>query len=135
MYHLFEADSCYELGHLNVWLQMLYKPWLWIHLWVLSTKSSWERDNGLHKWNRKPLRHSPSYQLCFIYFLLLATPKTELDMKYIYCCESAALNMSANLENSAVATGLEKVSFHSNPKERQCQRMIKLPHSCTHLTC
>ena len=24
--------------------------------------------------------------------------------------------MSANLENSAVATGLEKVSFHSNPK-------------------
>ena len=25
--------------------------------------------------------------------------------------------MQANLENSAVATGLEKVSFHSNPKE------------------
>ena len=38
------------------------------------------------------------------------------------------------LENSAVATGLEKVSFHSNPKERQCQRMFKLPHNCTHLT-
>ena len=35
---------------------------------------------------------------------------------------------------TAVATGLEKVSFHSNPKERQCQRMLKLPHSCTHLT-
>ena len=32
--------------------------------------------------------------------------------------ESSALNMPANLENSAVATGLEKVSFHSNPKER-----------------
>jgi len=29
----------------------------------------------------------------------------------------------------------KKVSFHSNPKERQCQRMIKLPHNCTHLTC
>ena len=29
---------------------------------------------------------------------------------------------------------LEKVSFHSNPKERQCQRMLKLPHNCTHLT-
>ena len=43
--------------------------------------------------------------------------------------------MSANLENSAVATRLEKVSFHSNTKERQCQRMLKLPHSCTHLTC
>ena len=42
--------------------------------------------------------------------------------------------MPANLENSAVATGLEKVSFHSNPKERQCQRMLKLLHNCTHLT-
>ena len=31
-----------------------------------------------------------------------------------------ALNMSANLENLAVATGLEKVSFHPDPKERQC---------------
>ena len=31
-------------------------------------------------------------------------------------------------------TGLEKVSFHSSPKERQCQRMLKLLHSCTHLT-
>ena len=29
--------------------------------------------------------------------------------------------MSANLENSAVATELEKVSFHRSPKERQCQ--------------
>ena len=48
---------------------------------------------------------------------------------------SAALNMPANLENSAVATGLEKVSFHSNAKERQCQRMLKLLHNCTHLTC
>ena len=48
--------------------------------------------------------------------------------------KSAALNMPANLENSAVAMRLEKVSFHSNPKERQCQRMLKLPHNCTHLT-
>ena len=31
--------------------------------------------------------------------------------------------------------GLEKVSFHSNPKERQCQRMFKLLHNCTHLIC
>ena len=47
---------------------------------------------------------------------------------------SAAFNMPANWESSAVTTGLEKVSFHSNPKERQCQRMLKLPHNCTHLT-
>ena len=32
--------------------------------------------------------------------------------------KSAALNMPANLENTAVATGLEKVSFHSNPKKK-----------------
>ena len=44
------------------------------------------------------------------------------------------LNMPANLENSAVAIGLEKVGFHSNPQERQCQRMLKLLHNCTHLT-
>ena len=35
---------------------------------------------------------------------------------------------------TAMATGLEKVSFHSYPKERQCQRMLKLLHNCTHLT-
>ena len=29
----------------------------------------------------------------------------------------------------------KKVSFHSNPKERQCQRAFKLLHNCTHLTC
>ena len=39
--------------------------------------------------------------------------------------------MPANSENSAVATGLEKLSFHSNPKEKQCQRMFTLPHNCT----
>ena len=37
-------------------------------------------------------------------------------------------------KNSAVATGWEKVRFHSNPKERQCLRMLKLLHNCTRLT-
>ena len=45
------------------------------------------------------------------------------------------LNMPAKLENSAMATGLEKVSFHSNPKERQCERMFKLQYNCAHFTC
>ena len=49
--------------------------------------------------------------------------------------KNASLNMPENLENPAVVTGLEKVSFHSTPKERQCQTMLKLPHNCTHLTC
>ena len=45
----------------------------------------------------------------------------EFQLSYFnperWCCESASLTMPANLENSAVATGLEKVNFHSNPKE------------------
>ena len=32
--------------------------------------------------------------------------------------------MSVNLENSAVASELEKVNFYSNPKEGQCQKML-----------
>ena len=35
---------------------------------------------------------------------------------------------------TAVAKELEKVSFHSNPRERQCKRMLKLLHNCTDLT-
>ena len=48
--------------------------------------------------------------------------------------DDAALKMPANLENSTLATGLEKISSHSNPKERQSQRMFKLPHNFIHLT-
>ena len=40
--------------------------------------------------------------------------------------------MSANLENSAVTTELEKISFHSNFKEGQCPQIFKLPYNCTH---
>ena len=42
--------------------------------------------------------------------------------------------MPANLENSEVATELEKLSFNSNLKETQCQRMLKLLHNCAHFT-
>ena len=43
--------------------------------------------------------------------------------------------MPADLEDAAVATGLEMVSFHSNPKEGQCQRMFQLPYSRAHFIC
>ena len=36
---------------------------------------------------------------------------------------------------TAMTKEWEKVSFHSNPKCRQCQRMFKLLHNCTHLAC
>ena len=48
--------------------------------------------------------------------------------------EKVLHSMSTNLENSGVVTRLENVSFHSNPKEKKHQRMLKLPHNCTHLT-
>ena len=38
------------------------------------------------------------------------------------------------ISKTVVATGLEKVSFHSNLKEGQCQKMFKLLHNCTHFT-
>ena len=45
----------------------------------------------------------------------------EFQLSYFnserWCCESTALNMPANLINSEVATELEKVNFHANPKE------------------
>ena len=47
--------------------------------------------------------------------------------------DEAVKVLPANLENSAVATGMEMVNFHSYPKEGQCQRMFKLLHNCTHL--
>ena len=48
-----------------------------------------------------------------------ASGGVEFQLSYFKCCKSAVLNMPANLENSAVATGLAKVSFHFNLKERQ----------------
>ena len=41
-------------------------------------------------------------------------------MMLLKCCTQYA----SKFENSAVVTGLEKVSFHSNPKEMLCQRML-----------
>ena len=65
----------------------------------------------------------------FISVLKKGNAKEYLDY------QTVALIMSANLENSAVVTGLEKVGFHPNPKEGQCQRMFQLPYNCTHFTC
>ena len=56
-------------------------------------------------------------------------------MMLLKCCAQFSSVVLANLENSAVVTEVEKVSFHSILTERQCQRMFKLPHNCTHFTC
>ena len=43
-------------------------------------------------------------------------------------------SLSQQIWKTAVATGVEKVSFHSNIKERQYQRMFKLLYNCTNFT-
>ena len=58
-------------------------------------------------------------------------PHKKIQMMLLKCCTQYA----SKFGNSAVTTGLEKISFHSNPKERQCQRMLELPNNCTHFTC
>ena len=88
------------------------------HSSILAWKISWTEEPGM-----------------LVYGVAELTTTELISTTYrMHICESTALNIPANLENSAVATGLEKVSFHSNPKVRQCQRMLKLPHNCTHLT-
>ena len=74
--------------------------------------------------------HFAFLQFFFLGMILITASCTVLQTS----AHSFSCTLPANLENSAVATGLEKVSFHSNPKERQCQRMLKLPHNCTLLT-
>ena len=50
-------------------------------------------------------------------------------MLWKYCTQYAS-----KLGKLSSSNGLEKVSFFSSSKERQCQRMFKLPHNCTHVT-
>ena len=63
-----------------------------------------------------------------------ASGSDRIPVELFQILKDDPVKVPANLENSAVATGLENVSFHSNTKERQCQRMLKLLHDCTHLT-
>ena len=58
----------------------------------------------------------------------------EIPVELVQILKDDEFSMPANLENSAVATGLEKFSFHSNLKERQCQGVFKLLHNFTHFT-
>ena len=86
-----------------------------------SLLGTWGRSSWL-----LPLTSEVGYLLlaraAHTYVPLQPTPLVCLHSCLI--CESAAINMPANLKNSAGTTGLKKVSFHSNPKERQCQKML-----------
>ena len=66
----------------------------------------------------------------------LAFSKTSLNICWAisnperWHCESAALNMPANLENSVVATGLKRSVFIPIPKKGNAKECSQLPHNC-----
>ena len=67
--------------------------------------------------------YTPSiYLYVYVYIYIYVYVYTHVYTQCIY------------VENSALATGLKKVSFHSNSKERQSQRILKLTYDCSHLT-
>ena len=113
-------------------------------------KKRWQEYTELYKKGLNDLTNyddvvtylEPDILECEVKWALLRTKlkkMMEVQLSYLRSKKmigfKTALNMLVNLENSAVATGVEKVSFHFNPKEEQCQRMFRLPYCCAHFTC
>ena len=104
------------------------------NIWIFMTQITtmvWSLTKSQTSWNPKssePQEASLQSKLVEVMEFQLSYFKSWKMMLWKCCAQYAS-----KFGKSAVATGLEKVSFHSNPKERQCQRMLKL-HNCTHLT-
>ena len=61
--------------------------------------------------------------------------KVEVDVFLeLSCLFDDPADVGNLIFGSSVFSKLEKVSFHSSLKERQCQRMLNLRHNCTCLT-
>ena len=126
--NLISGSSAFSKTSLNIWkfmVHVLLKPGLenFKHYFT----SIWDECNCVVVW--------AFFGIAFLWDWNENLPFPVLCWVFQICWHIECNTFTANLENSAVATGLEKVSFHSSPKERQCQRMLKLPHNCTHLTC
>ena len=113
--------------------------------WQGNREELYEKDlHELDKYNGVIIRLEPDILECEIKLALgsislnKASGRDGNPVELLQILKDDAMkvlhSICHKLENSAVATGLEKVSFHSNSKDRQCQRMFKLPHNCTHLT-
>ena len=80
----------------------------------------------------------PGLISCRMDWLDLAVQGTLKSLLQHHSSKASILWCSAfftvQLSHPYMTTGPEKFSFHPNPKERQCQRMFKLPHNCTYLT-
>ena len=116
----------------------LYAHKFLLHLKHLLKTSSFHDKSYCFSWVGSIVRESENVRtpnLSLAYISLQPSLLTFIFSSYSIFWSKIfpiLLNMPANLEDSAVATGLEKVTFHS--KEMQCQRMLKLPHNCTYLT-
>ena len=109
--------------------------WKSFHTWMYFLLCSWGRVSStfsystilfnpsksyfLNSWPPKffPLEAVLCYWECMIYLTQNIQWVRPISNPKRQCCESAALNMPANLENSAVATGLGKVIFIPIPKK------------------
>ena len=111
----------------------LYSFLSWLLTIDQKNVSSLERSYQIHSHNihltitelvRRFLRRrnvfSSKTHCCYIIISMKLKKKHTTEQEELFCC---VINSS----------GL-KESFHSNPEERQYQRMLKLPHNCTHLT-
>ena len=87
---------------------------------MISIKIYWNKIRWWNsRWaiNKKFINFYKNKNLIFYWDLWWWNTSWAISNPKRWYYRSAALNMPANLENSAVATGLEKVSFHYNLKK------------------
>ena len=137
-------DSVMPSSHLILCCPLLLLPLIFPIIRVLSNESAlhirWSKYWSF-SFNISPSNEHPgliSFRMDWLDLLAVQGTLKSINSSVLSFLHSLTLtsihdhwknhsldNMPANLENSAVVTGLEKVSFHSNPKERQCQRMFR----------
>ena len=127
-------------NHLILCHALLLLPSIFPSIWVFSNESAlrirWPKYWSFSFSISASSEYSGLISFRMDWLDILAVQGTLKSILQHHGSKASILQHSAFfiVQLSAVATGLEKVSFHSNPKESQCQRMLKLLHSCTHLT-
>ena len=114
---------------LALFVVMLSKAHLTSH--SRMSGSRWVITPSWLSWSWRSFLYSSVYS-CYLFLISSASVRSLPFLSFI---DNRLLPRVIEDTHSAMATGLEKVSFYFNLKERQCQRMLKLPHYCTHLTC
>ena len=101
--------------------------WLNSNCPFLTPCSSWQPSFYFVSIDLTTLGTSYKWSLIIFILLWLLILFSIMCSRFIHVV--ACVRIFFKSGSSAMATELEKVSFHSNPKERQCQRMLKLPHN------